>query len=164
MRPHRWQPTRLPHLWDSPGKNSGMGCHFLLQRMKVKRESEVAQSCRTLRESMDCSPPGSSVHGIFQTRVLEWGAILFSGPRGREVSNSRLLGHHMRKREFWIPTPSILPAEEHLPVGAESIEDQFNHWTVKTLSPALYFTSTLLKIYFLKLFYHFRLSQKIYKV
>jgi len=72
--PQRWQPTRLPHPWDSPGKNTGVGCHFLLQCMKVKRESEVAQSCQTLRDPMDCSPPGSSVHGIFQARVLEWGA------------------------------------------------------------------------------------------
>ena len=73
VRPHRWQPTRLPHPWDSPGKNTGVGCHFLLQCMKVKSEREVTQSCPTL--SMDCSPPGSSVHGIFQARVLEWGAI-----------------------------------------------------------------------------------------
>ena len=78
VRPHRWQPTRLPHPWDSPGKNTGVGCHFLLQCMKVKRESEVAQSCPTLRDPMDCSLPGSSVHGIFQARVLEWGAISFS--------------------------------------------------------------------------------------
>ena len=75
MRPHRWQPTRLPHPWDSPGKNTGGGCHFLLQCMKVKSESEVAQSCPTLRDPMDCSLPGSSVHGIFLARVLEWGAI-----------------------------------------------------------------------------------------
>ena len=75
-----WQPTRLPCPWDSPGKNTGMGCHFLLQCMKVKSESEVAQSCSTLRDPMDCSPPGSSIHGIFQARVLEWGAIAFSIP------------------------------------------------------------------------------------
>ena len=76
--PHRWQPTRLPCPWDSPGKNIGVGCHFLLQCMKVKSESEVAQSCPTLSDPMDCSPPGSSVHGIFQARELEWGAIAFS--------------------------------------------------------------------------------------
>ena len=76
--PHRRQPTRLPRPWDSPGKNTGVGCHFLLQCMKVKSESEVAQSCPTLSDPMDCSPPGSSVHGIFQARVLEWGAIAFS--------------------------------------------------------------------------------------
>ena len=67
-------PTRLPCPWDSPGKNTGVGCHFLLQCMKVKSESEVTQLCPTLRDRMDCSPPGSSVHGIFQARVLEWGA------------------------------------------------------------------------------------------
>ena len=78
VRPHRWQPTRLPRPWDSPGKNTGVGCHFLLQCMKVKSEREVAQSYLTLSNPMDCSPPGSSVHGIFQARVLEWGAIAFS--------------------------------------------------------------------------------------
>ena len=67
-----------PHPWDSLGKNTGVGCHFLLQCMKVKSQSEVAQSCPTLSNPMDCSPPGSSVHGMFQARVLEWGAIAFS--------------------------------------------------------------------------------------
>ena len=75
---HRRQPTRLPRSWHSPGKNTGVGCHFLLQCMKVKSESEVAQLCPTLSDPMDCSLPGSSVHGIFQARVLEWGAIAFS--------------------------------------------------------------------------------------
>ena len=56
-----------------------MGCHFLLKSVKVKSESEVAQSCPTLSDPMDCSLPGSSIHGIFQARVLEWGAIAFSG-------------------------------------------------------------------------------------
>ena len=74
----RWQPTRLRHPWDSPGRNTGVGCHFLLQCMKVKSESEVTKSCPTLSNPMDCSPPGSSVHGIFPARVLEWGAIAFS--------------------------------------------------------------------------------------
>ena len=78
VRPHRQQPTRLPHPWDSPGKNTGVGCHFLLQCSKVKSESEVAQSFATLPDPMDCSLPGSSVRGIFQARVLEWGAIAFS--------------------------------------------------------------------------------------
>ena len=78
VRPHRRQPTRLPRPWDSPGKNTGVGCHFLLQYMKVKSESEVAQSCPTRSDPMDCSLPGSSVHGIFQARVPEWGAIAFS--------------------------------------------------------------------------------------
>ena len=78
VQPHRWQPTRLPRSWDSPGKNTGVGCHFLLQYMKVKRESEVTQSCLTLSDPMHSSLPGSSIHGIFQTKVLEWGAIAFS--------------------------------------------------------------------------------------
>ena len=83
MRPQRRQPTRLPRPWDSPGKNTGVGCHFLLQSMKVKSESEVAQSRPTLRDPMDCSLPGSSVHRIFQVRVLEWGAIAFSLKQAR---------------------------------------------------------------------------------
>ena len=74
----RRQLTRLPRPWDSPGKNTGVGCHFLLQCIKVKSESEVAQSCPTLSDPMNCSLPGSSIHGIFQARVLEWGAIAFS--------------------------------------------------------------------------------------
>ena len=78
VQPHRRQPTRLPRPWDSPGKNTGVGCHFLLQCMKVKSESEVAQSCPTLSDPMDCSPPGSSIHGIFQAGVLEWAVISFS--------------------------------------------------------------------------------------
>ena len=78
VRPHRRQPTRLPRPWDSPGKNTGVGCHFLLQCMKVKSESEVTQSCPTLCDPMDCSLSGSSVHGIFQARILEWCAIAFS--------------------------------------------------------------------------------------
>ena len=62
--PHRWQPARLFHPWDSPEKNTGVGCHFLLQYMKVRSESEVAQSGPTLSDTMNFSP-GSSVHGIF---------------------------------------------------------------------------------------------------
>ena len=77
---------RLPRPWDSPGKNTVVGCHFLLQCMKVKSESEVAQSCPTLSNSMDCSLPGSSVHGIFQARVLEWGAIAFSNVMRLEIN------------------------------------------------------------------------------
>ena len=75
---HRRQLTRLPRPWDSPGKSTDVGCHFLLQCMKVKSESEVGQLCPTLRNAMDCSLPGSSIHGIFRARVLEWGAIAFS--------------------------------------------------------------------------------------
>ena len=78
VQPHRQQSTRLPHPWDSPGKNTGVGCHFLPQCMKVKGENDVAQLCPTLCDPMDCSPPGSSVHGICQARGLERGAIAFS--------------------------------------------------------------------------------------
>ena len=77
--PETGQPIRLPRPWDSPSKNTGVGCHFLLQCMKVKSQSEGAQSCPTPSDPMDCSLPGSSIHGIFQARVLEWGAIAFSG-------------------------------------------------------------------------------------
>ena len=73
VRPHRWQPTRLPHPWDSPGKNTGVGCHFLLQCMKVKSESEATQSCLTLCDPMDCSLPGSSVHGF--SRQGYWSGV-----------------------------------------------------------------------------------------
>ena len=101
VRPHRWQPTRLPHPWDSLGKNTGAGCHFLLQCIKVKSESEVAQSCPTLSDPMECSPPGSPVHGIFQARVLAWGAIAFSNCKHRAVTESttsRLSSHTLLSR------------------------------------------------------------------
>ena len=78
VQPHRRKPTRISRPWDSPGKNTGVGCHFLLQCMKVKSESEVAQWCLTHSDPIDCSLPGSSVHEIFQARVLEWGAIACS--------------------------------------------------------------------------------------
>ena len=78
VRPYRQETTRLLCLWASPGKNTGVGRHFLLQYMKVKSESEVAQWCPTLSDPMDCNLPGSSIHEIFQVRVLEWGAIAFS--------------------------------------------------------------------------------------
>ena len=95
VQPPRWQPTRLPCPWDSPGKNTGVGCHFLLQCMKVKSENEVAQLFPTLSDPMDCSLPASSINGIFQARVLEWGAIAFSRNCFRyfkwKVSFSKLL-------------------------------------------------------------------------
>ena len=78
VRPHGLQPTRLFHSWDSPGKNTGVGCHFLLQCMKVESESEVAQSCLTLSDPMDCSLPGSSVHGIFQAKY--WSGVPSPSP------------------------------------------------------------------------------------
>ena len=99
VQPHRWQPTRLPRPWDSPGKNTGVDCHFLLQCMKVK--SEVAQLCPTLSDPMNCSPPGSSIHGIFQARVLEWGAIAFSTPIATMMQISRRkLWYQGTAREF----------------------------------------------------------------
>ena len=91
--------TRLPCPWDSPGKNTGVGCHFLLQCMKVKSESEVAESCLTLSDPMDCSLPGSSVHGIFQARVLEWCAIAFSGEFILLYQNSMI---HMYKNKIML--------------------------------------------------------------
>ena len=98
VRPPRRQPTRLPCSWDSPGKNTGVGCHCLLQCMKVKSESEVSQSCPTLSDSMDCSLSDSSVHGIFQARVLEWGAIALSSLKKLKIelpydSSNPTLGH-----------------------------------------------------------------------
>ena len=108
LRPHRRQPTRLPCPRDSPGKNTGVGCHFLLQCMKVKSESEVTQSCLTLTDPMDCSLPGSSVHGIFQARVLEWGAIAFS----KYVSYIRVILDTFLKNKylcmFWLKKIRLL--------------------------------------------------------
>ena len=78
VRHYRQQPTRLPHPWDSPGKNTGVDCHFLLQCRKVKSESEVAQSCPTLSDPMDCSLPGSSIHEIFQAKY--WSGVPWPYP------------------------------------------------------------------------------------
>ena len=104
VRPHRRQPTRLPRPWDSPGKNTGVGCHFLLQCRKVKSESEVAQLCSTLSDPMDCSPPGFSVHGIFQARVLEWGAIAFSKRYvGKVLIYNSLCKQSRESRSFFFP-------------------------------------------------------------
>ena len=90
VRPHKWQPIRLPRPWDSPGKNTGVGFHFLLECMKVKSEREVAQSCPTPSDPMDCSLPGSSAHGIFQARVLESGAIAFSVSKSMHMLNIKV--------------------------------------------------------------------------
>ena len=134
MRPHRWQPTRLPRPWDSPGKNTGVGCHFLLQCMKVKSESEFTQSCPTLSDPMDCSLPGFSVHRVFQARVLKWGATAFSNPymtTGKTIDLiiQNFVGKVMsllfnmlfrfvlallpRQRRQWHPTPVILLGKSH---------------------------------------------------
>ena len=72
VRPHRQQPTMLPRPWDSPGKNTGVGCHFLLQCLKVKSERGVPQSHPTL-----CNPMVYTVHGILQATILEWVAFPF---------------------------------------------------------------------------------------
>ena len=113
--PHRRQPTRRPRPWDSPGKNTGVGCHCLLQCMKVESESEVAQSCLTLSDPMDCSLPGSSIHGIFRATVLEWGAIAFSYNNPRRCILSSVLTHTypLFRRRQWHPTPVLLPRKSH---------------------------------------------------
>ena len=106
VRPHRRQPTRFPRPWDSPGKNTGVGCHFLLQCRKVKSEIEVAQSSPTLSDPMDCSPPGSSVHGIFQARVLEWGAIAFC--------NNSITYSNIKQKVMLLLLPSRLVVSDSL--------------------------------------------------
>ena len=90
VRPRRPQSARLRRPGDSPGKNTGVGCHFLLQYMKVKSKNEVAQSCPTLCNPMDCSLPGFSIHGIFQTRVLEWDAIASSNYQINDMNLNKL--------------------------------------------------------------------------
>ena len=99
VRPHRRQPTRLPRPWDSPGKNTGVGCHFLLQCVKVKSEREVARSRPILSDPMDCGPPGSSVHGIFQARVLEWSGVPLPSPADLHIHmqiHKTLKGEHQQ--------------------------------------------------------------------
>ena len=124
--PHWWQPTGLPHPWNTPGKNTGVGCHFCLQCMKVKSESEAAQSCLTLSDPMDCSPPGSLAHGILQARTLEWVAISVSNAwkwkvKVKSLSRVRLLvtpwtaayqappSMGVSRWEYWseLPLPSL---------------------------------------------------------
>ena len=102
VRPHRQQPTRLLCPWDSPGRNTGVGCHFLLQCMKVKSESEVTQSYPTLSDPMDCSPPGSSVHGILQARTPEWVAIAFSTSPPEPLVTATLLSDCMNSTRLGI--------------------------------------------------------------
>ena len=104
VRPRRWQSIRLLCPWDSPGKNTGAGCHFLLQCMKVKSGSEVAQSCLTPSDPMDCSLPDSSIHGIFQARVLEWGATAFSNIYKTEIKKSSIF----RKKRYTYISIEIL--------------------------------------------------------
>ena len=130
VQPQRQQPTRLPRPWDSPGKITGVGCHFLLQCMKVKSESEFAQLPPTLSDSMDCSPPGSPVPGILQARSLEWVAISFSNAwkwkvKVKSLSRVRLLATPwtaayqaptsmgFARQEYWSGVP--LPSLNHFP-------------------------------------------------
>ena len=103
VRPQRRQPTRLHCPWDSSGKNIGVGCHFLLQCMKVESESEVTQPCLTLRDPMDCSPPGSSIHGILQARVLEWGAIAFSAGPALSALQTSVPGSSLNAQAVFVP-------------------------------------------------------------
>ena len=130
-------PSSLP--WDSPGKNTGVGCHFLLQCMKVKNEIEVTQSCPTLRDPMDYSLPGSSIHGISQARVLEWVAIVFS--------NSCILRTFfvlMKSQYAWLPV-QMTKAERRVKVGVirqhfSDLSDQHpfhSNKTKKIVAPSL---------------------------
>ena len=113
VQPHRWQPTRLSRPWDSPGKNTGVGCHFPLQCRKGKSGREFAQSCPTLIDPMDCSLPGSSVRGIFQARVLEWGAIACLNPTKQYKSYKALkfqsvVGMVARVLQKFLPGTSLM--------------------------------------------------------
>ena len=123
VRPHRQQPTRLPRPWDSPGKNTGVGCRFLLQSMKVKSESEVALSFPTPSNPRDCSPPGSSAHEIFQARVLEWVAIAFS--------NSRLPPEYSCQRGLFL-SPSCTRVACRILVPQSRIEPGPRQWVLTT--------------------------------
>ena len=123
---HRWQPTRLPHPWDSPGKNTGVGCHFLLQCMKVKSESEVAQLCPILSDPMDCSLPGSSVHGIFRARVLEWGAIAFSNMLSRLVITFLPRSKHVLIS--WLQSPSAVIENSQIQLTPRRMRDNDKKW------------------------------------
>ena len=119
VRPCRQQPTRLPGPWDSPGKNTGVGCHFLLQCTKVKSQSEVTQSCPTLLDPMDCSLPGSSVHGIFQGRVPEWVAIAFSDsePSASYLLSKWIVNEWMQPLHRW-PICSVVLSKFIVRLGA----------------------------------------------
>ena len=137
MWPHRRQLTRLPCPWDSPGKDTGVGCHFLLQCMKVKSESEVAQSCLTLTDPMDCSPPGSSVSGILQARILEWSAIAFSNAWKWKAKVKSL------SRVWLLPTPWTAAYQAPLSMGLSRQE----YWSgVPLPSPAFFLEWSCLKI------------------
>ena len=131
VRPHRRQPTRFPCPRDSPGKNNGVGCHFLLQCMKVKSESEVAQSCPTLSDPMDCSPPGSSVHGIFQQEY--WSRVPLPSPTRTGVGNGNscrysCLENPMDRKVLWIAVHGVARVGRQLATEHEcSYQDNPNH-------------------------------------
>ena len=142
VRPHRRQPTRLRRPQDSPGKNTGVGCNFLLQCMKVKGEGEAAQSCLTLSDPMDCSLPGSSVHGIFQAEVLEWGAIAFKAHMSCAVSVRAACSLNN-----FLPY-SLFPALFHYPQFISIHLDHlrlmpFSHTTPSASSSLLYIPTSL---------------------
>ena len=121
VQPHRRQPARLLCPWDSPGKNTGVGCHFLLPCMKVKSQSEVAQLCPSLSNPVECSLPGSSVHGIFQARVLEWVAIAFSAKNLSYWENGGPIHGNMEVRR-----KSSLPVNTGFPSGSDSKDSVCN--------------------------------------
>ena len=126
VQPHRRQPTRLPHPWDFPGKNTGVGCHFLLQCVKVKIESEVAQSYLTPSDPVDCSPSGSSIHGILQARTLEWDAIAFSKST-LEGPSSRITEAEERISELEDRMVEITAEEQNKGKGMKGIEESLRH-------------------------------------
>ena len=141
MQPHGLQPTRLPRPWDSPGKNIGVGHHFLLQCTKVKSESEAAESYLTLRDPMDCSLPGSSIHGIFQARILEWVATsLLQGIFPTQGSNPCLLCL-LHCRQILYPlsrqrSPSKMSLDTaRYPLGGKSllIENHYHNYSWKLI-------------------------------
>ena len=113
VRPHRQQPTRLPRPWDSPGKNTGVGCHCLLQCMKVKSEREVAQPFPTLIDPMVCSPPGSSIRGISESTALEWGTIAFSEKTEAWRSQHAHVHIGARKGDSWDSDPGVSDFKIH---------------------------------------------------
>ena len=134
---HRRQPIRLLHLWDSPGKNTGAGCHFLLQCTKVKSQSEATQSCPTLCDPTDCSPPGSSVHGIFQARVLEWGAIAFSDVASLVPYNLLITAtislHSYPSFLVCLPHQVVFVLHTLIPLELSTMLDTFCHLVIKKI-------------------------------
>ena len=136
---------QLPRPWDSPGKNTGVGCHFLLQCMKAKSERQVAQLCPTPCNPMDCSLPGSSIHGIFQAGVLEWGAITFSlgGPRGAIPCSMSPHSSTLAWKMQWMEEPGRLQSMGSLRVGHDSVTSlslfTFMHWRRKWQPTPMFF-------------------------